>query len=165
MGTAAWTVAENVTSAASVCTMPTASPAPQPLLSLILSGPPELRSTLETPALFPLKRRLLGQPIQAPYTLDDMADDAAGLLVGQAVARYGSVLRQVATAYADRDAGGRGVQTFDQRTTIHAVTATQPTQDGPSKKDWRGGRKDAILSIPCNLDEGTMARILGFWGR
>ena len=25
-------------------------------------------------------------------------------------------------------------------TTIHAVTATQPTQDGPSKKDWRGGR-------------------------
>src|SRR3954447_18759183 len=24
--------------------------------------------------------------------------------------------------------------------TIHAVTATQPTVDGPSKKDWRGGR-------------------------
>src|SRR5688572_11063009 len=25
-------------------------------------------------------------------------------------------------------------------TTIHAMTATQPTVDGPSKKDWRGGR-------------------------
>src|SRR5262249_60079577 len=25
-------------------------------------------------------------------------------------------------------------------TTVHAVTPTQPTQDGPSKKDWRGGR-------------------------
>ena len=25
-------------------------------------------------------------------------------------------------------------------TTVHAVTATQPTVDGPSKKDWRGGR-------------------------
>jgi glyceraldehyde 3-phosphate dehydrogenase len=25
-------------------------------------------------------------------------------------------------------------------TTIHAATATQPTVDGPSKKDWRGGR-------------------------
>lgn len=52
-------------------------------------------------------------------------DDAASLLVGQSVARYGSLLRQVATAYADRDSGGRGVQTFDQRTTIHAVTALE----------------------------------------
>ncbi|HEX8912555.1 MAG TPA: type I glyceraldehyde-3-phosphate dehydrogenase, partial [Humisphaera sp.] len=25
-------------------------------------------------------------------------------------------------------------------TTVHAATATQPTVDGPSKKDWRGGR-------------------------
>lgn len=25
-------------------------------------------------------------------------------------------------------------------TTVHAITATQPTVDGPSKKDWRGGR-------------------------
>ena len=52
-------------------------------------------------------------------------DDAASLLVGQSVARYGSLLRQVASTYADRDAGGRGVQTFDQRTTIHAVTALE----------------------------------------
>ena len=52
-------------------------------------------------------------------------DDAASLLVGQSVARYGSLLREVAAAYADRDAGGRGVQTFDQRTTIHAVTALE----------------------------------------
>ena len=52
-------------------------------------------------------------------------DDAAGLLVGHTVARYGSLLRQVAATYADRDAGGRGVQTFDQRTTIHAVTALE----------------------------------------
>ncbi len=52
-------------------------------------------------------------------------DDAAALLVGQPVARFGSLLRQVAAAYADRDAGGRGVQTFDQRTTIHAVTAIE----------------------------------------
>jgi glucarate dehydratase len=52
-------------------------------------------------------------------------DDAAALLVGQPVARYGSLLREVAATYADRDAGGRGVQTFDQRTTIHAVTALE----------------------------------------
>jgi glyceraldehyde 3-phosphate dehydrogenase len=30
-------------------------------------------------------------------------------------------------------------------TTVHATTSTQMTTDGPSKKDWRGGR--AALSI------------------
>jgi glyceraldehyde 3-phosphate dehydrogenase len=35
-------------------------------------------------------------------------------------------------------------------TTIHAVTATQPTQDGPSKKDWRGGRNAYMNIIPSS---------------
>ncbi len=35
-------------------------------------------------------------------------------------------------------------------TTIHAVTATQPTQDGPSKKDWRGGRNAYMNMIPSS---------------
>jgi glyceraldehyde 3-phosphate dehydrogenase len=34
--------------------------------------------------------------------------------------------------------------------TIHAVTATQPTQDGPSKKDWRGGRNAYMNIIPAS---------------
>jgi glyceraldehyde 3-phosphate dehydrogenase len=33
-------------------------------------------------------------------------------------------------------------------TTIHAYTATQKTVDGPSKKDWKGGRSAAINTIP-----------------
>ncbi|MBA4028184.1 MAG: type I glyceraldehyde-3-phosphate dehydrogenase [Planctomyces sp.] len=33
-------------------------------------------------------------------------------------------------------------------TTVHAATATQPTQDGPSKKDWRGGRNAYQNIIP-----------------
>ncbi len=35
-------------------------------------------------------------------------------------------------------------------TTIHAVTASQPTQDGPSKKDWRGGRNAYQNTIPAS---------------
>ncbi|MGY1836895.1 enolase C-terminal domain-like protein [Blastococcus sp. SYSU DS0510] len=52
-------------------------------------------------------------------------EDAAALLVGQPVATYGRLLREVAATFADRDAGGRGLQTFDLRTTIHAVTALE----------------------------------------
>src|SRR5207245_10338792 len=33
-------------------------------------------------------------------------------------------------------------------TTIHTYTATQKTVDGPSKKDWKGGRYAAINIIP-----------------
>jgi glyceraldehyde 3-phosphate dehydrogenase len=35
-------------------------------------------------------------------------------------------------------------------TTVHAVTATQPTQDGPSKNDWRGGRNAYMNIIPSS---------------
>jgi glucarate dehydratase len=52
-------------------------------------------------------------------------EDAAEILVGRPVAQYGRLLRRVSAAFAERDAGGRGLQTFDLRTTIHAVTALE----------------------------------------
>src|SRR3954467_5199301 len=51
--------------------------------------------------------------------------EAAELLLGQEIARFRQLLRQVAQAYAGRDAGGRGAQTFDLRTTVHAVTGLE----------------------------------------
>jgi glucarate dehydratase len=52
-------------------------------------------------------------------------EEAAELLVGQPIALYRQLLRTVSERFADRDAGGRGAQTFDLRTTIHAVTAIE----------------------------------------
>ena len=51
--------------------------------------------------------------------------DAAALVVGQRVGNVQAILRQMQQRFADRDAGGRGLQTFDLRTTIHAVTAVE----------------------------------------
>src|SRR5271157_96115 len=44
---------------------------------------------------------------------------------------------------------GFGIET-GLMTTIHAYTATQKVVDGPSKKDWRGGRAAAINTIPSS---------------
>ena len=51
--------------------------------------------------------------------------DAAALVVGQPLGAHQRVLQQVHSAFAERDSGGRGLQTFDLRTTIHAVTAIE----------------------------------------
>ncbi len=52
-------------------------------------------------------------------------EDARGLVVGQALGAHHAVLQTMQRQFADRDAGGRGQQTFDLRTTIHAVTAVE----------------------------------------
>jgi glucarate dehydratase len=52
-------------------------------------------------------------------------NDSAALVVGQTIGAHQHVLQRVQGAFADRDSGGRGQQTFDLRTTIHAVTAIE----------------------------------------
>jgi len=52
-------------------------------------------------------------------------DEATDLVVGQNIGNVQAVLNTLRTRFADRDAGGRGLQTFDLRTTIHAVTAVE----------------------------------------
>ena len=52
-------------------------------------------------------------------------EDAQSLVLGQSLGALQGLLRQVQQQFADRDAGGRGLQTFDLRTTIHVVTALE----------------------------------------
>jgi glucarate dehydratase len=52
-------------------------------------------------------------------------EDARPLVVGQAIGQYNAILNAARKAFADRDAGGRGLQTFDLRIAVHAVTALE----------------------------------------
>ena len=52
-------------------------------------------------------------------------EDARALVVGQPLGSQQRLLQEVQERFADRDSGGRGNQTFDLRTTIHAVTAIE----------------------------------------
>src|SRR5205814_5861966 len=47
------------------------------------------------------------------------------LVVGQSIGGYHRILNNVRSRFADRDAAGRGLQTFDLRITIHSVTALE----------------------------------------
>jgi glucarate dehydratase len=60
-----------------------------------------------------------GEPIR--QTLED----ARALIVGSSIAGYNAVLAAMGQRFADRDSTGRGQQTFDLRTTVHAVTAVE----------------------------------------
>ena len=52
-------------------------------------------------------------------------EDAEPIVLGRPLGQYKNILAQIRAAFADRDAGGRGLQTFDLRTTVHAVTAIE----------------------------------------
>ncbi len=52
-------------------------------------------------------------------------EDARSLVEGRSIGDLQAILNQMREKFADRDSGGRGLQTFDLRTTIHAVTAVE----------------------------------------
>jgi len=52
-------------------------------------------------------------------------EDSRELVLGRSIAAYEEVLREVETRFAGEDSEGRGAQTFDLRTTIHAVSAIE----------------------------------------
>ncbi len=71
--------------------------------------------------------------------------DAAELLVGKPLGEWRALLTKVHQAFSDRDAGGRGLQTFDLRVTIHAVT----------------GLESALLDLLGQHQQKPVAALLG----
>ncbi len=52
-------------------------------------------------------------------------EEARPLVIDQEIGRYNNTLNAVRRQFADRDAAGRGLQTFDLRVMVHAVTALE----------------------------------------
>ncbi len=52
-------------------------------------------------------------------------EDGTAMVVGQSVGDWNATLNRLRQAFASRDSGGRGSQTFDLRVAIHAVTAVE----------------------------------------
>ena len=71
-------------------------------------------------------------------------EDARVLVEGTHVGRHNRVMNEMRRRFADRDTGGRGEQTFDLRTTIHALTAVESRDAGPSGPA-PGGRRGRPL--------------------
>jgi glucarate dehydratase len=60
-----------------------------------------------------------GEPIRRTL------EDARQIVEGRSIGEYHAVLADIRRTFADRDAAGRGAQTFDLRITVHAVTAVE----------------------------------------
>jgi glucarate dehydratase len=58
-------------------------------------------------------------------SIRDVLNQSMPLVLGASIGSFHPILESVTSRFADRDAAGRGLQTFDQRTTIHAVTAIE----------------------------------------
>jgi type II secretory pathway predicted ATPase ExeA len=95
-------------------------PAPQPLLSLILSGPPELKTQLEAPELFPLKRRLVVR-----VALDGLRRDELDAFLAH---RFGDAARRVPQSLKDElFERTRGAPALVDRVVAYALARTAKT--------------------------------------
>ncbi|GAB4383575.1 MAG: type I glyceraldehyde-3-phosphate dehydrogenase [Phycisphaerales bacterium] len=98
------------------------------------------------------KRVLISAPTKSPDKVktlcykvnDDQYDPASDVIVSNASCTT-NCLAPIAKVINDTFGLEEGLMT-----TVHAATATQPTQDGPSKKDWRGGRNAYQNIIPAS---------------
>jgi glucarate dehydratase len=58
-------------------------------------------------------------------SIAQVLEQASSEIIGRPITAYNDILQTMRERFGDRDAGGRGAQTFDLRTTVHAVTAVE----------------------------------------
>jgi type II secretory pathway predicted ATPase ExeA len=95
-------------------------PEPTPLLSLILSGPPELSSTLNAPELFPLKRRIMLRAVLEGLRRDELEPFL--------LHRFGDAAKRVPLALKDElFERTRGAPALVDRVLSHSLASSAKT--------------------------------------
>ena len=85
-------------------------------------------------------------------------EDSRELVLGQTVEASAAVIETVRKQFGDRDAGGRGLQTFDLRTTIHAMTAIEAAM-----LDLQGqAMGQSVASLLGDGQKRTEVEVLGY---
>jgi glucarate dehydratase len=85
-------------------------------------------------------------------------EDARAIVEGQPVSHVNAILDAMRKNFADRDAGGRGQQTFDLRTTIHAVTAVES-----ALLDLQGQHLGVpVAALLCEGQQRESVQMLGY---
>ncbi len=89
--------------------------------------------------------------------------DAVPLVIGSPIGRYNDTLNAMRHAFADRDSSGRGLQTYDLRTMVHAVTAVESALLDLFGK-YVGAPVAALLGTGQQRDEVEMLGYLFYVG-
>jgi len=55
----------------------------------------------------------------------ELLGETRHLVIGKGVGEYNNILNEIRQKYGERDSGGRGLQTYDLRVTIHSITAIE----------------------------------------
>lgn len=104
-----------------------------------------------------LTAQLSGQPVQAPYSLDDMADDAAGLLDALGVAQAHIVGASMGGMIAQLVA----IRHADKTKSLTSIMSTTGNPDVPPAKEEAMG---ALLTPPAdNSRESMIAQGISTW--
>lgn len=103
-------------------------PAPAPLLSLVLSGPPELRTALDAPELFALKRRVAVRAVLEGLRRDELDPFL--------LHRFGDAARRVVAALKDElFERTRGAPAVVDRVVTHALGRSARTVGDPELRE------------------------------
>ena len=87
-------------------------------------------------------------------------EDAKAMVLGTSLGAYKNVLQAISKRFSGRDTAGRGLQTFDLRTTVHAVTAIETARAASTGSALLSRSRNARMNSGPSSRRASTARSL-----